>query len=82
MNFPQVAILWWDESKANSPYFFPEDVFCNPARPDICLINGQLIIVDGIHPDDSSAYNVDLLRDDRDSGFVADSSNLIFLGEL
>lgn len=82
MTFPQVAIIWWDESKTNHPKAFEACTFRNPEKPASLITNGQLVIV--LNGDDlrDGTYLIDLLRDSHDVGFVAYSENLIFLGEL
>ena len=77
MIFPQVAILWWDESKTARPTYFEASSFHD-------LINGQLVLVVGQSEDylDGKDFKILLSNYSPERGFYAHPDNLIFLGEL
>lgn len=77
LTYPQVAILWWNESKTSRPKYFE-----GPSFHD--LINGQLVLVIGLSEQYSDDKDFKIQKSDYgpERGFFAHPDNLIFLGEL
>lgn len=77
LTYPQVAILWWNESKTSRPTYFEGSSF-----PD--LINGQLVLVVGQAADylGEEDFKIRISKYSPEGGFYAHPDNLIFLGEL
>ena len=77
MIFPQVAILWWDESKTDHPKYFEGPSFWD-------LLNGQLVLVIDRAKVCVGDKDLKILLSNYspEQGFFVDSDNLIFLGEL
>jgi hypothetical protein len=77
LTYPQVAILWWNESKTSRPTYFEGSSFHD-------LINGQLVLVVGQSKDRLGDEDFKIRMSDYspEQGFYAHPDNLIFLGEL
>ena len=77
LTYPQVAILWWNESKTSRPTYFEGSSFHD-------LINGQLVLVVGQAKDylNEKDFKIRMSNYSPDQGFYAHPDNLIFLGKL
>jgi hypothetical protein len=78
MNFPQVAILFWDEKKAQCPKYFLPSTFQRGEHHSHNITNGQLVLVRKLIR--INEYIIEIWRENET--YVAHSSNLIFLGSL
>ena len=77
LTYPQVAILWWNESKTHRPTYFEGQSFHG-------LLNGQLVLVVGQSKDylNEKDFKIRMSNYSPEQGFYAHPDNLIFLGEL
>lgn len=77
LTYPQVAILWWNESKTSRPTYFEGSSFHD-------LINGQLVLVVSKSKDrlGDEDFKIRMSNYSPERGFYAHPDNLIFLGEL
>lgn len=79
LTYPQVAILWWNESKQSHADYLSSPFFTDPDSRDY-VTNGQLVLVDSPSVYCRGSYIIALHGDEAD--FIASERNLIFLGEL
>jgi len=77
LTYPQVAILWWNESKTSRPTYFEGSSFRD-------LINGQLVLVVGQSKNylNEKDFKIRMSNYSPERGFYAHPDNLIFLGKL
>lgn len=83
LTYPQVAILWWNESKQSHADYFSSPFFTDPDSR-YYVTNGQLVLVVGQsknYPNEKD-FKIRMSNYSPKQGFYAHPDNLIFLGEL